>query len=224
MIDTYLKNLRHVLLVGGGFASLPLLLSLASLQPPWPPAIGYVSAGLVLLGALFVWEWVRNAGTRARRRWMLAALVLTLGGIGAYLVGYSLFVENVPGSDARVIRGYECTREAALVHGAACPDLPRDALRDAEWEAPLLWTRGSLTVVRLGLAASWLMFTVGLIAAIGAVVAGRDFAPRPRRRGGRAEGDGTTTFVGDGGTAKDRGADADGMDADAGGGDGGGGD
>jgi hypothetical protein len=159
----------------------------------------------VLLGTLFVWEWVRNASTRTRRRWMLAALVLTLGGIGAYLVGYSLFVENVPGTDARVIRGYECTREAALVHGAACPDLPRDALRDAEWEAPLLWTRGSLTAVRLGLAASWLMFTVGLIASIGAVVAGREFAARPRRRqGGGAEGDGTTAFAGASGRGKDR--------------------
>ncbi|MEH3108348.1 MAG: hypothetical protein PGN09_14060 [Sphingomonas fennica] len=173
MIAAYLRDVRHVLVIGGGFASLPLLLSLAALQPPWPPAIGYVSAAVVPVASLLVWEWVRDARRTVRRRWMLAALMLTLGGLAAYMTGYSLFVEDVPGSAGRVVRGYRCTADAALVYGAACPDLPRDALREAEWEAPLLWTRGSITIVRLGLAAAWLAFVAGLVAFVGAVVAGR---------------------------------------------------
>lgn len=170
----YLKRVQDVVKIGGGFAALPLILSLADFQPPWPPAIGYVSAALVLLASLLVWEYVRDARRPVRRRWLIAALLLTLGGLAAYATLYSLFVEDVPGSAGRVIRGYACTADARLVYGPACPDLPRDALDAAQWEAPLLWTRGSLTVVRLALAGSWLAFTAGLIAGVGAVVAGRE--------------------------------------------------
>lgn len=57
--------------------------------------------------------------------------------------------------------------------GAACPNLPPDTLRDAEWEFLALWARASVTSVRMGLAASWLLFAAGLIGAVGAILAGR---------------------------------------------------
>ncbi|KQN18060.1 hypothetical protein ASE89_06970 [Sphingomonas sp. Leaf30] len=175
MIDTYLKNLTKVLGVGAGFATIPLLLSLASLQPPWPPAIGYVSAGLVMISALLAWEWTRAARRSDRRRWIITGLLLSLVGLAVYLVFYSMFVETIPGSDVRLILGYRCTADALLVYQAACPDLPRDALRDAEWEPALLWTRASITVVRLLLTFAWLSFVAGLIISTGAVIAGRQF-------------------------------------------------
>jgi hypothetical protein len=104
---------------------------------------------------------------------MIAAAVLMISGLIAYLLLYSLFVEGIPGTDIRVVRGYECTPDAQTVYGEACPDLPREALREAEWEPSYLWTRSSVTAVRVGLALSWLVFTSGLIAAVGSVVAGR---------------------------------------------------
>ena len=67
MISDYLKNLMKVLGFGAAFAALPLIAAFADLQPPWPPAIGYVSAGLVMLAALIVWEWTRRTRTRSRR-------------------------------------------------------------------------------------------------------------------------------------------------------------
>ena len=75
-----------------------------------------------------------------------------------------------------MIRGFVCTREALRVYRDSCPDLPRDALRDAEWETMVLWTRASVTEVRLGLTLTWLLFTAGLIGAVGAIVAGRKFS------------------------------------------------
>lgn len=172
-MDQYLRDLLKVVGIGGAFALLPALAALAGLSPPWPPAIGGVSALLILVFSLIVWEWVRKSRTTSRRKWIIWALVLTLSGLVGYLTLYSLFIEPIPGTDERVIRGFTCTADAQLVHGSKCPDLPREALQDAEWEAPALWTRSSITLVRMGLALSWLIFTAGLIATVGAILAGR---------------------------------------------------
>jgi hypothetical protein len=172
-MDQYLRDLLKVVGIGGAFALLPALAVLAGLSPPWPPAIGGVSALLILVFSLIVWEWVRKSRTSHRRAWILAALVLTLAGLFGYLILYSLFIEPVPGTDERAIRGFTCTPDALKVHKQACPDLPREALEDAEWESLKLWTRQSVTLVRLGLAVSWLVFTAGLIATVGAILAGR---------------------------------------------------
>ncbi len=186
MLNAYLKNLVTVLGVGAGFAAIPLFAQLASLEPPWPPAIGTVSAALVLLASLGAWEWARQGRLASRRRLFLAAVVLTLGGLIAYMWLYSSFVEPVPGAKLRVVRGFVCTAEAQQLYGQACPDLPRDALRGAEWEALALWTRDSVTGARLGLVVSWLVFTSGLIAAVGAIIAGRKIgagaAPKRKRK------------------------------------------
>lgn len=187
MIDDYLANLLRVLGVGALLAALPFFASLADLQPPWPPAIGFVSAALVLLSSLLAWEWTRRARIRNRRALTLVSVALTVIGLFGYLTLYSFFVEPIPGSHVRVIRGFTCTAEARQVYGAACPDLDRDALQNAEWEATRLWTRNSVTLVRLGLTATWLLFTAGLIGAVGAIVAGRRFSGKPIKAPGKGE-------------------------------------
>jgi hypothetical protein len=177
VIESYLRRITGVLAIGAAFASIPLFASLSRLEPPWPPAIGYVSAALVLIGSLIAWEWTRAAALRHRRRWILVATILTLAALSVYLTLYSLFVETVPGTSARLIRGYACTSEAEQVQnmlGNQCPDLPREALEDAGWNPYELWTRSSITMVRLGLVLSWLIFTAGLVVVVGAIVAGRE--------------------------------------------------
>jgi hypothetical protein len=178
MIASYLRNLTGVLATGAAFAALPLFASLADLQPPWPPAIGYVSAAFVLIGSLAAWEWTRAAKVRNRRLWIIIATGVTLLGLVSYLTLYSMFIEIIPASGIRVIRGYECTSDALLLYGDQCPDLPRQALQDASWETVDLWTRSSVTKVRLGLAFSWLIFTAGLVLAVGSIVAGRKAGSR----------------------------------------------
>lgn len=172
MLD-YLKSIHEVLKIGGMIAALPIAAAVVGLSPPWPPAIAGVSALLILVASAVVWEWVKDARRTTRRIWVLSALFLTLSGLIGYLTLYSFFVEPIPGTDDRAIRGYVCTADALLVHKSACPDLPREALADAEWEAVKLWTRQSVTMVRLGLALTWLVFTAGLIATVGAILAGR---------------------------------------------------
>lgn len=181
-MDDYLKTLIKVLGIGAAFASIPLIAAFAELQPPWPPAIGHVSAALILLSSLLAWEWTRRSRLKHRRTWIVLAVAATLIGLFGYLILYSYFVEPMPGDQGRVVRGYDCTPPARLVYGELCPDLPRDALADAEWEALVLWTRSSVTTARIGLAAAWLLFTAGLIAAVGAIVAGRKFGSGGARK------------------------------------------
>lgn len=180
MMDQYLKDIAKVLGFAGGAATLPLIAAFANLQPPWPPAIEYVSAVFILMAALVMWEWGRATRRTARRRLIVAGMLLTVIGIGAYLPLYSLYVEAIPGSGERVVKGMTCTPEARQVWPGKCPHLPPDALPSAEWDASLLWTAGSIMGVRLMLVAAWLAFTAGLVAFVGAVIAGRPIA-RTRR-------------------------------------------
>ena len=181
MIEQYLKRVTGVLALGAAFAAIPFFASLSKLEPPWPPAIGYISSALVLVGALMAWEWTRSAKLRNRRRWIVTALVMTLAGLIAYLALYSLFVVNIPGETDRLIRGYECTPDSKLIYKTECPELSIEVLEDAGYRPGELWTGSSLTVVRLGLVLSWLTFTAGLITIVGSIVAGRQSKKKPAK-------------------------------------------
>ena len=70
--------------MGAALAALPFFASLADLQPPWPPAIGFVSSALVLLSSLLAWEWTRRSRIRNRRLLTLASVALTVIGLFGY--------------------------------------------------------------------------------------------------------------------------------------------
>ncbi|MXO88245.1 hypothetical protein [Alteraurantiacibacter aestuarii] len=180
MIDSYLKNLAKVMGLGAAFASAPIIATLAELQPPWPVAMGQLSAALIVVSALVSWEWTRSAKVRFRRSWIIASMIMVFAGIISYLVIYSYFVAEPPSGSFRVVTGYECTADAKLVYGASCPELGREALRSAEWEPSRLWTRQSLTIVRVALAGTWLLFILGLIGTVGSIVAGRKMSERAK--------------------------------------------
>lgn len=147
-------------------AAVPLVFIVSESEPPWPIGIGWLSA-LLLLASPFT----ARAGL-ALPRWLVwAAGIVALMALAAYLVLNSLFVEPVPGTGLRVVRGFVCTPDAVLVYGDACPDLPREALQDAEWEAVALWTRGSVTIARTGLTGAWLVFVLALAAVIAGMAA-----------------------------------------------------
>jgi len=172
-MDGYLKDIAKTLGFAAGVAALPLIVAFAKLQPPWPPAIEYVSSVFVLMAALVMWEWGRKAKRAIRRRFILAGMVLTVIGIGAYLPLYSMYVQAEPSTGERVIKGAVCTPDALLIFPRQCPQLPSEALPAAEWDATRLWTQDSILEVRMMLVAAWLCFTAGLVAFVGAVVAGR---------------------------------------------------
>lgn len=183
--DVVPAQLRHAqggpaaLVLLGLLMAMPVLAGLLALDPPWPNEAGYVSVGLVAAGAGAAHYRVPLL-ERAGRPWLRRLTVVLIGaGLLAYLILTSLFVETIPRSGVRVIKGFVCTPDALLVYGRSCPNLGRDALRDAEWEAATLWTGGSLTLVRVGLVMSWLSVIAGVAMLAGVVERGR------MRTGGR---------------------------------------
>lgn len=156
------KKLDPAALAGvAALVAIPGVAALLGSDPPWPVGMGYMSCALVAaaagLGRMGSLEPARMP--RWGKRLAQAAFVLALI---AYVALLSRFVEQIPRTDIRVVTGFTCTEDARLVYGSACPALPRDALRDAEWEATMLWTSGSVTLVRLGLVGAWLSFVAGL--------------------------------------------------------------
>ena len=160
---------------------LPVVAAWLAFDPPWPNGIGYASAALVAGGAAWA-HFGAGPGALVSRRLAKAIVV----GLAVVAIGYlsllSLYVETIPGTAVRVVKGFACTPDALLVYGDACPALGRDALRDAEWEAATRWTGSSVMLVRIGLVAGWLALVAGLALAAARIEQIRIFG---LRRGSR---------------------------------------
>jgi hypothetical protein len=170
--DGFFREIAKVLAYASVFAAIPVFASLQNLQPPWPTGIAHVSAAIIFLATILVWELGRGMGRKSRRRLLLLAAGLTMIGLFAYLYLYSTYVVSIEGGD-RIIMGYECNAPTRAVYKDMCPNLGEMELNRAGYDPRLLFTRGSLSAVRLGLVATWLVFVAGLIAAVGWAVSGR---------------------------------------------------
>ena len=156
---------------------LPVLAAFLAFDPPWPGGIGYISAALVAGGAAWA-HFGASPGAIVSKRWVKVIIAAVAVIVIAYLSLLSMFVEQIPGTAVRVVKGFTCTPDALLVYEDACPSLGRDALRDAEWEAATLWTGSSVMLVRVGLAACWLALVGGLALAAARIEQIRIFGTR----------------------------------------------
>lgn len=170
--DGFFKEVLKVIGYGAAFAAIPLFASMENLQPPWPTAIAYVSAAVILVATLIAWEFGSSLTKNQRRIMLMIAIVLTLMGLFSYLYLYSNFVIVLDEAD-RVIIGYECNLPTSKVYPTICPNLGKMELERASYDPTALFTKDSLTNVRMLLVASWLVFVAGLMAAVGWAVAGR---------------------------------------------------
>jgi len=169
----FLRDLVKILPLGLALASTPIIIRLADLQPPWPAGIENASAVLVLLSALLSWRFARDVSDATLKRMLVIAGAGTIVFLIVYLALASLFIVRSTDGAHRVVAGYACTPEASLVYRENCPKLGADALSDATWDPALLWTASSLTVVRVALVTLWMLFTISLMGALGALVAKR---------------------------------------------------
>jgi len=151
----------------GGSLAVPFAAAVASLSPPWPPAIVLVTAVAELVALIYVYQFLKSAKRRSINRIIAAtgpALVI-LG--AAYLVGVSLYTYEVPTTKQRFVKGYVCTEEAVSVFKQKCPDLGIDELKQAEYDADRLWTSRSIAMTRLAIVALWLAAFVALSILVG---------------------------------------------------------
>ena len=169
--DPFFQEVVKVVGFGAIFASIPLFASMENLQPPWPTAVAYISAAVILVGALLVREFGEGATRRTRRRLLLLASGFTVLGLFAYLFLYAWLVLTLESED-RLVRGFACTSEAREMF-ASCPHLSEADIADAGYDPGLVYTPASLLLAKLSLVAAWMLFTAGLVAAAGWAIVGR---------------------------------------------------
>lgn len=144
---------------GMGVAALMAAIWAAGLAPP---ATGVALVGIGLAALIAPAAFAAGVGRRiARMRWgmpvlaavLLLALMLFGWAFGQYVVGG-------PPAGGMLLRGSDCTDDAALVYGAACPDLPAEALVDAGWDPAMLWTPASIARAGQMIAGGWMAMAV----------------------------------------------------------------
>ena len=172
---------KLALAVLAGLVAVPVIAGLLAYDPPWPAGFGYVSALLVAGAAARGHFAVPSGPGLAGMRLKAAIAVLVIAGI-AYLALGSMFIETIPGTSERLVKGFTCTPDAELVFADSCPNLGRDALSGAGWDAGALWTGSSLMLVRLSLALSWLVLVCGLALAAARIERLRTWGTRGKGR------------------------------------------
>jgi hypothetical protein len=172
----------------GGSVAVPFAAALASLSPPWPPAIVLVTAVAELVALIYVYQFLKGAKRRLINR-IIGAAGLALVVFGAvYLTAVSLYTYEVPTTRQRFVKGYVCTEEAAAVFKTKCPDLGMDELKTAEYDADRLWTSRSITITRLTIVVLWLATFVALSLLVGSFLVYQLRTPRTQRKPGKQYG------------------------------------
>ena len=154
----------------GSAVTVPFAAALVDFSPPWPPGIVLVTAVVELIALVFVFQFLRSAKRRSINR----ALIVSAAGLSIASISYlgllSLYTYQVPTTGERFVKGYDCTPEAKAVFKDHCPDLGLDELRTAEYEAERLWTRRSLTLMRILLVLLWSAAFILLSILLGAFI------------------------------------------------------
>jgi hypothetical protein len=166
----------------GGSVAVPFVAALASLSPPWPPAIVLVTAIAELVALIYVYQFLKKARRKSINRILaLSGLLLVIFGV-VYLAAVSLYTYAVPPTNERFVKGYQCTADAAAVFKDKCPDLGLDELRTAEYDADRLWTARSIAATRIAIVALWLASFVALSVLVGSFLVYQMAEPGARRK------------------------------------------
>ncbi len=152
--------------VGSGLA-VPFVAAMADFSPPWPPGIVPVTAVIELMTLVIVFQHFKNTAKRIVNRVLVISSILFVVTGLPYLFGLSLYTYQVPVTKQRLVKGYECTRDAKAVFKELCPDLGLDELQTAEYQAERLWTLKSISLIRIALVFAWSLTFAALSSALG---------------------------------------------------------
>jgi hypothetical protein len=142
--------------------AMPVLAAAASVQPPWPPGVSWITAVLVLVALLLAAQFLRMAAPKRVNTALHVAAAFLVAAVSVYLFVSSFFTYVVPTTHERFVKGYKCTSEAQLLFAEKCPYLGVDELQTAEYEAERLWTASSVAVVKVSLVGLWLASFIAL--------------------------------------------------------------
>lgn len=135
----------------------PVIANLAGLSPPWPDSIGLTvcTSLAMIIALLFVFQLFRRKSAGAVNTILLRCLALLVLSAVAYFVLFSLLVYDTPVTGERFVKGFGCTERALAIYQNRCPWLDFRDIKEASYEASVLWTAPSLAMARVTLLALW---------------------------------------------------------------------
>lgn len=155
--------------VAAPFADLLLRQFDSGIAPPWPPGILLITSVVELLSLIFIFNFFFTASPGKLNGLLLAALVVLCVSFFGYLYLFSSFTEHHPNSKQLIVLGYEPV-SAEMRQSFDEGYTAREALEENEYTPAKIWTGGSITRVRIGILAGWLIAFISLSVFIGLFV------------------------------------------------------
>lgn len=160
ILEAYRQTLTWAL---GGSAILPLIASFAGLAPIWPPGVPLLTSLFTLLSIIFCFQFFRKRAKKITNRVMLVSLGFFLVTLVSYLILISVFTFKIPTTGETIYLGCgwsDFTKEIAdelLIDVAqGCPGQYDRILETSEYESGVVWTKSSVTAVRVFAVMLWL--------------------------------------------------------------------
>lgn len=149
------------LAVTGGVAA-PLVALVTNIGPPWPTGIPVLTsiAELVVLIAIFHF-WYKKSRKRLSQRMIIALVIVTISFLG-YLILFDTFVFTVPGGKDSDVYGFVLKPEIKQLIDDKLVLNAEEALEGAEYNPKNVWQPWSVTLIRVGVLASWLVMFLSL--------------------------------------------------------------
>ena len=143
------------------FADLLLRLFDTGISPPWPPGILIITSIAELITLIFIFNFFFDAREKTSRSLMVGLLAILLISFTAYLILFSTYTVNHPKTHQPIILGYTPVNndiEQAVIDGYTAEQL----LSENEFSPSKIWTKGSITVVRVGILFGWMVVFISL--------------------------------------------------------------
>ena len=165
-IDLFEKY-RSLSVSAGAAGVAPFVAYLVGVAPPWPPGVIAITTLVELLTLMLVFHFLK----RAARRVIDRVLVVCTGSLvflsTLYLVAFSFLTYKVPGDSARGVIGFICRKDIPRETAASCPYVDIDRIKDAEYNARLIWSDWTVDLTASSIALLWLGCFVILAIVIG---------------------------------------------------------
>jgi len=150
-------------------ASMPLLLNIASIAPPVPGQIQYLTSGIVIVSVIVVVQLLARAGLFIANKIIIYSFVVMIVSSMVYLGIFIEFTFVTPWG-ARDVKGFVCEIEAAAIFAAKCPWLDLPELSQVAYEPRSLWIPWSVTLISVVLVVLWLVGFMALSILLGTFV------------------------------------------------------
>lgn len=152
-----------------------MIASFAGLAPVWPPAVALLTSLFTLIAVIFSFQFFRRAAKQRVSAVMMRALAVMVAALLAYLLVFDTFTFALPTTGELIYVGCgwsELAKEVADQYlfdpKAGCPGDYHRVLAASEYESIVIWTRGGLTAVKMGLVMLWLGLFASVAIFIGA--------------------------------------------------------